>query len=467
MPAQILNLIKGDSAGSDTDYRDALPVNMVGVAHDVLGVKGYMIQYPGLTSFSDLGSPCRGGVWNERFNKHFRINGNLLFELDSNGVATTLGTITGSDTASLAYSFNTQAIVANGNYWLYDDSNGLVQVTDSDVGSPIDVVWIDGYYFFTDGDFIYHTDINDESSIDPLKFATAEFSPDPTLGVAKTQDDKAVVFDRYSTQYFNNTANENFAFTWLKSRSIKKGIVGTHCKAEVDGSFYILGGGKEEAATAYSLSVGGSRTIATREIDKVIQSYAESELSKSIVETYAEDGYQYIIYHLPNDTLIFNLTLAKTQGINQAWSVLKTNDYANYRAIHYVNDVRLNKWVVGDKINGNVGILDNLVATQYGEMSQWELYTPWYYLESKSITQLEVDTLPGFNDFGDATVSVSMTYDGVNYSKNWFLEYGSSWSYNKRFVLRRLGYVRDWFGLRIRAKTRSRMAFSKATIKHG
>lgn len=39
-----LNLIKGDKVGSETDYRDALPVNMVAIPRDIFGVKGYMIQ---------------------------------------------------------------------------------------------------------------------------------------------------------------------------------------------------------------------------------------------------------------------------------------------------------------------------------------------------------------------------------------------------------------------------------------
>ena len=67
MPSQTINLIKGDNAGSETDYRDSLPVNMVGISREMFGVKGYMIQYPGLELQTELTGACRGGVWNERF----------------------------------------------------------------------------------------------------------------------------------------------------------------------------------------------------------------------------------------------------------------------------------------------------------------------------------------------------------------------------------------------------------------
>ena len=43
-------------------------------------------------------------------------------------------------------------------------------------------------------------------------FATAEFMPDDSLGVAKTQDNKVAVFGRYTIEYFQNVATENFAF---------------------------------------------------------------------------------------------------------------------------------------------------------------------------------------------------------------------------------------------------------------
>ena len=45
MPIVPITLIKGDKVGVETDYRDALPVNMYAVKRDILGAKGYMIGY--------------------------------------------------------------------------------------------------------------------------------------------------------------------------------------------------------------------------------------------------------------------------------------------------------------------------------------------------------------------------------------------------------------------------------------
>ena len=134
----ILNLLKGDKKGEETDYRDYLPVNMSGVIRTIFGVQGYMLEQPGLTQYATGVGVDRRGIWNERQQNHFRISGESLIEIDEDGNITDLGTIEGSDTTSLPYSFNTQGIVANFRFYLYDPINGLQEVTDPDLGAPID-----------------------------------------------------------------------------------------------------------------------------------------------------------------------------------------------------------------------------------------------------------------------------------------------------------------------------------------
>ena len=60
MPEQTINFIKGDKHGSETDYRDALPVNMSGVVRPMFGAAGYMLQQPGLTQYATGSGVDRG-----------------------------------------------------------------------------------------------------------------------------------------------------------------------------------------------------------------------------------------------------------------------------------------------------------------------------------------------------------------------------------------------------------------------
>lgn len=469
MPTSRISIIKGDDVGVETDYRDALPVNMYAVKRDILGSTGYLLSYPGLKIFATGFGVDRGGIFNERFKKHFRVSGQKFIEIDSLGVAAELGDVPGSSQVSLPYSFNTQAIIADGKYFLYDPTNGFREVTDTDLGNPIDAVWVDGYYFFTDGENIYHTDITDEEKIDPLTFAAAEFMPDDSLAVSKTQDNKVMVFGRYSLEYFVNVAASNFAFQRVETRAQKIGIVATHAKCHSGGNVYITGGRKEEGLGVFVLGIGSSKRVSTREVEKILNQYSEPELSDMRMESRTEDDVSFVILNLPFETLCFNETIAKSLGIEYAWTILKTGfefDF-NYRAINGIFESNIGKWIYGDKMTSGIAELDNSICTQYGEKTEVIFYSPLLKLERASIDEVDIDIIPGFTASKDATVAISLTYDGVTYGKEWFNLYGLPKIYDQRFVIRRLGYVRDNIGFKFRSVTSSRMAFSGFKLTYG
>lgn len=65
------------------------------------------------------------------------------------------------------------------------------------------------------------------------------------------------------------------------------------------------------------------------------------------------------------------------------------------------------------------------------------------------------------------TVMVSLTYDGRHYSTEIPVTYSIPGEYTHRFIVYRLGYVRNKFGFKFRWITFGRMAFSLAKIRHG
>jgi len=467
MPESNLTLIKGDakSTGSDlleADYMDNLLTNMYAVRRDVLGAQGYVMSYPGIESYKTGYGKDRASVYNERFGLQFRVSGTKFISIDALGTVTELGDVPGTKQLRMPYSFNTQAIIGEGKMFLYDPVNGFREVTDPDLGNVIDGDWINGYYFLTDGENIYHTDITNEEAIDPLKFATAEFSPDPTIGISITQDNKVIVWGRYTKEDFVNVPTTNFAFKRIESRAMKIGIVSTHAKVEEQNEFYIVGGFKNDAISVYAISLGTIKKIATREVDKLISKYTESELSDIRVESRMEDDVTFIIVHLPYTTLCYNLSVANSFGKSVAWSILKTDVLGDnvYRAINGLFDPNSSKWVYGDKIDSRIGYLNNKSCTHYGEKVESIMYTPFVNLESFSIDELEIQTIPGQHLINDANVAFSVTYDGQAYSmENWNI-YSEVNDYNERFILRQLGYINNWIGFKFRMVSTARMAFS-------
>lgn len=467
MPKQPINLIKGDRI-ENADYRDAIPVNMYVVKRDIRGSSGYLINQPGIFLFGTTDGVDRGGFYSERFSKHLRITGESLLDISTDGTNTNLGTITGSLQCQFDQSFNNFAVVADGKLWYYNPSDGFRQIVDPNLGNPIDVCFIDGYFFFTDGDNLYHTTLADEEVIEPLDFATAEFSPDPTLSVKKTKENQVITFGRYSTEWFVNVGSDNFAFQRIQGKAVKAGIVATQCQTELDGNYFILGGRKEESPSIHIISGGSLQTIATREIEKIIDMYTEEELQTASLESRVEDGYMFLHVNLPNETLLYNHTIAKSIGIEMAWSILKTSvtSQDGWLGINGVFDPRISSWIYGDRFSPRVGKLDNTISTLYGENVECIFYSPMITMDDMSIDKIEIKTISGFTT-ERATVSISLSYDGQSYGKEWFNLYGEQNQRSYRFIARRLGYVRDYVGFKFRAVTPSRLAFGAMELSYG
>ena len=477
MTEQTIPIMKGDRVDKNVDYRDYLPVNMYAVQRDLMGVSGYMLCYPGLTEYStdaNLGID-RGAIFNDRFGTHFRVSGTNLIEVDEDGKITVLGTISGTDQVAMPYSYNTQAIIGDGKMWVYDSTNGLIQVTDVDLGIPIDGVWIQSIYFLTDGEYIFHTEIGDDTSVLPLDNDTSEFSPDRIMGVGKTRDNKAIVFGRYFIEHYSYTGAEDFSFAVIESRAQKIGLIATHAKVDVNGKYYFLGSRRESSPGIYAIDSGQYTKISTREIDKLICHCSESDFQYSRFEARMLHNDIFIIMHLPNITLYYNTTTADAFGSDKAWGEIRTG-YAysyvpgiyipaqdtnlTYRGINGVYDQRNSKWIYGDRREGILGYLDTEKFTQYDEIQEWHLSTPFINLERMSIDQIELETLPGFNSDDDARVAISTTHDGIVHGSEWWTLYGTKYDYNQRFIIRRLGYVSDWIGFKLRGATDARMSFS-------
>ncbi len=471
MPVATIPIIKGDSAGRAglaADYFDRLPENMYTVAEPHLDMPYYVLTYPGIRDFGTGNGNDRGGIWNERQLNHFRVSGPSLIEVDTDGNSTILGTVTGTEQVSLARSFNTQAIVGDGKYYLYDPTNGFRQITDPNVGNPIDLTWVDGYYFFTDGENLYHTTLADEEVIEPLGFATAEFSPDPTLAVAKDKTNQVIAFNRFSIEYFRNVASAGFAFQRISSKAQKLGIVGTYCQTEMDGTFFILGGRKEEDVSFYILSTGSAQSIATREIDRILDRFSEDQLQTVILEARKERGSEFLICHLPDITLLYNHAIGKKLGPAQAWSILKTDVEGDvtYQGVNGIFDTRVSEWIYGDKGTARLGIVDEELATYHGERVESIFYTPLVQLEAQCVDQIYLETVPGFVST-TATLATSITYNGVQFSREFFELYSDPQGYNVRYFVRRLGYVTNKIGFKFRNSSTEKMAFNKMVITYG
>ncbi|MEG7616793.1 hypothetical protein U2069_14900, partial [Listeria monocytogenes] len=84
---------------------------------------------------------------------------------------TVVGSVAAGGQCAFAYSFTRLAVAAGGSLYYYDGAT-LVRVTDVDLGVCNDVVFLDGYFLSTDGEFIVQTELSDPAAVNPLKYGS-------------------------------------------------------------------------------------------------------------------------------------------------------------------------------------------------------------------------------------------------------------------------------------------------------
>lgn len=464
-------LLKGSKSDALTEWRDSLPVNMVGITTPVLGAKGYMRTAEGLVSFGAGSGVDRGGVWNEKQRRHYRVSGDKLIEVkEFGGASEELGTIPGSSQVSLPYSFNSQGIVVHGgSFYVYDPSGPtLTEVPDPDDIGFIDGVWIDGYYFLTNGERIFNTTLADETVISPISFAASDFSPDPIFALDRSTDNKLIAFNRYTTERFYNAGNpQNFPFSRIPNAAVPVGVVGTHCRVRIgDGGWVILGGSKEYSPGFYQFS-NSYGNITNREIEAVLDEYSDFELTGAVLEYRDTREQELVICRLPRNTLVYDITMSRYIG-EPTWYIFKTGNSV-WRARNGVYDPRgganrRSSWIYGDAFDNRLGELDKDLFTQYDELQTWELVTPLIVTGGASVS-LRMKSLPGRNRIDEnPSLFLSSTKDGFVYGSESPISMGGKGDYQFRIYARNIGNFEDQMGLKFRGKNKTPAAFALCEI---
>ena len=149
-------VLSGVFTDENADFRTAYPRNMIPVPKGQGISEGYLRPCEGVTQVGTGPGISRGGIlWR---NVLYRVMGTSLVRIESDGTVTTLASIPGGDEVTLDYSFDRLAIAANGALYYWDGS-ALSQVTDVDLGTVVSMVWVDGYFMTTDGEFLIVTDL--------------------------------------------------------------------------------------------------------------------------------------------------------------------------------------------------------------------------------------------------------------------------------------------------------------------
>lgn len=437
-----INILSGIYTDEKSDVRVSYPLNLIPIATPNGVSQGYLRPADGITQLGIGPGVDRGGInWN---GECYRVMGTKLLKIAADGSYVELGEVGGTGQVTLDYSFDRLAIASSGAlfYW---DGVVLSQVTDPDLGAVVDFCWVDGYFFSTDGEFLIVTELNDPFSVNPLKYGSSEIDPDPVLGIYKLRNEIHVL-NRYTIEVFDNIGGSLFPFARITGAQIQRGAIGTYAAALFMDNLAFVGSGRNESVGVYLGANGQSQHISTTEIDRILASYTEAQLSDILVEARIVDGQWLLYIHLPDKTLLYNGT-ASQQLQSQVWSILSTSltGIGKYQARNFV--YCYDKWLVGDPDEAEHGYLVETNSRHWGNVVKWEFGTPIVYNDAKGAIfhELELIALPGRVEIGaDPVVWTSYTIDGEVWSQLRPCAAGGNANRNKRIRWLQQGVMRQW-----------------------
>lgn len=464
MQIPILNGIFTDGA---SDFRTSYPRNLVPVPKQQGISEGYLRPADGIVQFGTGPGVDRGGInWNGQC---YRVMGTSLVRIGSDGTATTLGDVGGTDQVTFDYSFDRLGIASGGKLFYWNGAT-LTQVTDTDLGNVVDFVWVDGYFMTTDGANLVVTELNDPTSVNPLKYGSSEADPDPVKGLLKLRNE-VYALNRYTIEVFDNVGGDYFPFQRIEGAQIMRGAIGTFaaCELQIDEAAGIafLGGGRNEPPAIWFGCNGQTTQLSTREIDTVLRQYSEAQLSDAVLETRIDKAHVWLYIHLPDQTLVYD---ARASIVVQqpVWFQLTSSlvGKGTYRARNFV--WCYDKWLCGDPTTANHGYLVNDRSSHYGDANGWEFGTTILYNDGRGAIfhELELVCLTGNVPLGvNPTIWTSYTLDGQTWSQERPRSAGKQGERMKRLTWLQQGHMRNWRCQKFRGTSDAHIAIARLEVQ--
>jgi hypothetical protein len=451
-------ILNGIFADNGPDLRTSYPVNLVPVPKQSGISAGFLRPGDGIVANGTGPGIDRGGInWN---GVCYRVMGTKLVTVASNGAVTVLGDVGGptNTLVTFDYSFDRLAIASGGR--LYYWNGALTQVTDPDLGIVLDVVWVDGYFMTTDGEFLVVTELSDPTQVNPLKYGSSEVDPDPVVALLKLRNE-IYALNRNTIEVFDNVGGEFFPFQRIDGAQVQKGVIGTFACCVFMEMIAFLGSGRNEAPGIYMGANATAQKISTQEIDELLLDYTEAQLATVKLEARNDKAHEHLYVHLPDKTLVYDAA-ASAALQQQVWFTLSTSQvgFSQYRARNLV--WAYDKWLIGDPQSSNIGYLADNISSHWGQIVRWEFGTLIVYNESNGaiFNELELVSLTGRVALGvDPIISTSYSVDGVAWSQDRPLRVGTTGNTTKRLAWFQQGHMRNWRIQRFRGDSQAHLSF--------
>lgn len=453
-----LPIVSGVVQSEIGEFRLSTPLNLEPILIESKISNGQLRTASGTKPFGSGPGKDRGGiVWN---NTLYRVMGTKLVSIANTGVATVLGDVGGSGPAGLDYSFDKLIVRSSGKLYYWDGS-ALNQVTDEDLGTCVDALWVDGYTMSTDGSYVVVTELSDPYQVKPLKYGSADADPDPISGLIKLRGEVYVVGTN-TIQVLQNVGGNGFPFAIVTGATIPVGCVSASAKCLFGQSFAFVGSARGDALGVFIAGQGSANKISSRIVDDALAAVADPT-SIVLERRVSRDEYRLYV-HLPAETWVF---MAKaTERADQAvWYRCQSGAGKPYRPRYAVE--AFGKSIVGDTETNALAELSADVSSHFDETTQWQFDVGLLYNNAKGaiVDTIElVGTSGRGSEVEGASVFMSTTRDGQLFSQERAVSLGKLGERTKRIQWRPHARVRNYMGFRFRGFSRNLAGFASCEV---
>lgn len=399
---------------------------------------------PGLEYFTAAGNgPIRGGFVSTN-GRVFFVSGNMLYEVDSAGVATSRGTLNTSTGSVTIDENSTQLFVCDqeDGYILTYSSNAFAQVTDTDFPSAGGVTFIDGYFIVTEkntGKFFISA-LGDGFTWDALDFATAESSPDRLLRAVRAIGQVWLLGNKTS-EIWTNTGGSAFPFQKISGAELTTGTMAANTAVELGSTLYWVGESDEGRGIVYRANGFTPQRVSTEAIEFAISKATDPD--NMVAFKYQQDGHEFYILTGGGleTTLVYDITT------NMWHERAYLNESGNFET-HIMACIvfGFGYFLVGDRRNGNIYKMKLDVYNDNGSSIARERVYTHLSDEGNQIRfnkiRIGFETGVGLQEGqgSDPKVSLQLSKDGARTFSNAFTtSLGAVGQYRSSVEFRRLG----------------------------
>ena len=426
---------------NNNDVRVSRPLNMVPIAKDTGIGNVYFRSLDGvqdldfaLSGGGEIDNAERGGYLFQ--GKQIRVFGRIGYEIDigtksivprftlDTPKAREDGSVVSDDSpVQFAESFKYLAIAANGYLYLWNGDEEFVKVDTSAVeaGYIIDVVFVAGFFIFTDGSFVYSTDILDPKITIVGSYDASEFDTDSITGLVNLRN---IVYaaNRYSIQEYSLTGTGvGFPLQTSSQTLIQRGAINPACFIKYNQDVLVfIGGGRNEQISLFSAVNSSSEKLSTQDEDAILNSLTKAELAQVRLETQVIDDNIFLFVHIPDRPSFVYDYLASTALKTPVWHYRSSSDSAdnqgnyNVRSILYVEN---SGFYVAHPTEGKIGILTRKLSSHWGKQVYWALTSPIAYGGQSHFQVFMHELIPLNIEFtNEATIYRTWSTDGKVFS---------------------------------------------------